>query len=258
MNRQQIDSPLVSVILPVHNAQEYLSASLKSILNQSYTNLEIIAIDDFSSDHSYSILEEFARKDSRLIISRNVKRYNMAITLNRALKKVTGQFIAFMRAEDISHKDRFLKQTAFLKINKKVVAVGSQCYLLDRNGKRIGKTTFPVEKLSIYQKPIHGVSVQFEGLMINRLLIPKDLLYFHTNKHPFMYSDIIVKLLQYGEVNNLPIYLHMHRRYTPDRQNKARDLVTTARMWLRSEALFGYRPSLKSFVFPLLRIKMAP
>lgn len=257
MNIEQTESPLVSVILPVRNAQKYLSLCLTSIFEQSYTNLEIIAIDDFSSDRSYSILQQFAMKYSRLNLSRNVKRYGPAITLNRALKKVKGQYVTFIKAEDISHKDRFLKQISFLLKNKKVVGVGSQCYFINETGKRIGKSEFPTEKLHIYQKPFHAVSIQFEGLMINRFLIPNDLLYFHTDQQPFIYSDILVKLLKYGSLENLPFYLFMHRKFRIDKPSKTYNFLTTARFWLRSEALFGYRPSLRSFVFPLLRIKIA-
>lgn len=253
--QQDQNLPLISIILPVRNAGRYLQACLESISQQTYRHFEIIAIDDFSSDESFTILNTFRKKEKRLHIFRNVKRYGPAITLNRALKKAQGQLIAFLKAEDISHKDRFKKQLAFLQGNKKVVGVGTQCYFLDENGKRIGKSIFPTESLQIYQKPVHGISVQFEGMLINRLRIPKDLLYFHTNLHPFLYSDILVKLLQYGKLANLPYYLYNHRKFGTENRTKLKQLLLTTRLWLRSETRFGHRPALKNFMFPLLRIK---
>lgn len=253
----QIASGLVSVVLPVRNDEEYLTRCINSILKQSYTKFEIIAIDDFSTDRSYAILENYAKKDKRIVISRNVKRYGLAISLNRAVRKAKGQFICFMKAQDSNNIDRFSKQIDFLFSHKKTVGVGSQSYFVNKSGKHIGKSNFPIEELAIYQKPIHGVTMLFEGLIINRFLIPKDLLYFQTDRHPFIYSDIIVKLLQYGKLANLPTHLYTHTKFDLEKPNKLREAFTTARLWVRSEALYGYRPSLRSFVLPLLRIKMS-
>src|SRR5579872_2430352 len=94
-------TPLVSILLPVHNAQEYLEESLQSLLSQTYSNIEIIAIDDFSRDHTYQLLKEYRKKDKRLVIRKNVKHYGLRLTLNRCVRHVKGQYIAFMNPSDI-------------------------------------------------------------------------------------------------------------------------------------------------------------
>src|SRR3989344_7911438 len=172
------DKPLVSIILPVHNSQQYLSECLSSLLRQSYKNIEIITIDDNSVDNSYKILRSFARKDKRIRTIRNIKRYGASITLNRLIKRAKGEFIAFMDAQDVSLKDRIKKQLTFLKENSEVVAVGTQCVFIEGKNKRIGKSNFPKHNQDIYQSPLHGVSMQFETIMINRNLLPKDVLKF--------------------------------------------------------------------------------
>ena len=88
--------PLISILLPVHNSEKYLSDCLKSLLSQTYKNIEIVAIDDKSSDKSYRILNQFKKTDKRVRVYRNVKRYGIAITLNRLLKKSKGSYLAFM------------------------------------------------------------------------------------------------------------------------------------------------------------------
>ena len=123
------NKPLISIILPVHNSSEHLRECVRSLLSQSYKNIEILAIDDDSKDGSYKILREFTRKDKRFKVKRNVKRYGIGITLNRLIKKAKGDFIAFMDAEDVSTKDRLKKQLLYLKSNPQVVAVGTQCFL---------------------------------------------------------------------------------------------------------------------------------
>ncbi len=255
---QLINQPLVSVILPVRNAEKYLMACLDSLSSQTYNNLEIIAIDDFSVDDSYTILKNYRKIDRRIKIFRNVKHYGMAVTLNRALKKTRGQYVAFMKAEDITYKEKLIKQVAYLEGERKTVAVGVQSNFTDEQNKRIGKSEFPTAHLDIYKKPLHGVSVQFESIMINRHLIPKDLLYFHTNQHPYLYADILVKLLQYGKLANLPYYLYNHRKFGIEKQRtNFKEIIMTIKLWFRSEALFGYRPDLRTLFSPLLGFKVS-
>jgi len=66
-------NPKVSVIMPVYNTEKYLSEAIKSILNQSYRDFEFIIVDDFSTDTSYKICEEYAKKDDRIRLYRNEK-----------------------------------------------------------------------------------------------------------------------------------------------------------------------------------------
>ena len=84
--------PLVSIILPVFNSEKFLHFCLKSLIRQSYKNIEIIAIDDNSKDNSFKILKSFRKQDKRLHVSKNIKKYGFPVCLNRALKKAKGQF----------------------------------------------------------------------------------------------------------------------------------------------------------------------
>jgi glycosyltransferase involved in cell wall biosynthesis len=106
--------PIVSFILPVHNSERFLRDCLMSLKRQSYRKTEILAIDDMSSDSSLTILKEFAKKDKRIRVYRNVKRYGIGVTLNRLIKKAKGDFIAFMDSNDISSSERIKKQLEFL------------------------------------------------------------------------------------------------------------------------------------------------
>jgi len=245
--------PLVSVLLPVHNASTTLAECISSLLNQSYKEIEIIAIDDFSSDKSYSILNSFKKKDKRLRIYKNVKRYGITVTLNRLTKKVKGSFIAFMDTDDISSPNRLRKQLNFLLQNSDVVAVGSQCTFIDEKGKKIGRSDFPIENSLIYQNPLHGISMQFETVLINKTLLPKDILKF-TGSNPFIYSDIFMKLMPYGKFANLEDFLHFHRNdpkiYLSDVK---RNIVSLIKLWIKSKAMYDYTPPLRSFFSPLIK-----
>lgn len=240
--------------MPVHNSSEYLSDSLKSLVSQSYKNIEIIAIDDYSRDNSYKILRKFARKDKRIKTFRNIKRYGISVTLNRLTRRAKGTFIAFMDAGDVSAKDRIKKQLEYLLSNPEVVAVGTQCIFIKENNKKIGRSKFPKENRYIYSSPLHGVSMQFETLMINRAMLPKDLLRFNANSYPLIYSDILIKILPYGKFSNLGNYLHLHRShpnvYFSDLRKNAFSFI---KLWIKSITLYNYNFKIRSFFAPLIK-----
>jgi glycosyltransferase involved in cell wall biosynthesis len=248
------NKPLVSILLPVHNCEHFLADCLISIVKQSYRQIEIIAIDDNSSDNSLKVLRSFAKKYKKVRVYRNIKRYGIVITLNRLLHKAKGDFIAFMSAKDICGRQRIKKQIEFLLGNHGVVAVGSQCRFVNNKGRIIGKSDFPKENQLIYASPLHGISMQFETVLINTALIPRDLLRFQANSHHFVYSDVLMKLLPYGKFANLPQYLHHHRNdpkaYFEDLRSHS---ISLFRLWIKSIANYDYQLSIKSFFTPLIK-----
>ena len=147
--KQKEKNPLVSIILPVYNGSNSLSDCLKSLLRQTYKQIEIIAIDDHSNDESYKILRSFRKKDQRLRISRNVKHYGLTVTLNRSLKRAKGTYIAFINARDTSSQHRISSQLTYLLRHPKTAAVGTQCFFINEQKKRIGRSTFPADCASI-------------------------------------------------------------------------------------------------------------
>ena len=108
--------PIISVILPIHNAEKTLKETLDSLICQTYKNFEIIAIDDGSKDSSLSILNKYSKQEPRLrIISRTNK--GLPHTLNEGIGLARGKYIARMDADDICLPIRFEKQIAFLEKN---------------------------------------------------------------------------------------------------------------------------------------------
>jgi len=257
----KINKPLVSILLPVHNCERFLSDCLKSLIAQSYQQIEIVAIDDKSKDQSLKILKSFAKKyppagrqGKKLRIYKNIKRYGIVMTLNRLLKRARGDYIAFMDAADISSRSRIKKQIEFILNNPGVVAVGSQCRFMNEKGKYIGKSDFPKENQFIYKSPLHGISMQFETVLINTTLIPKDLLRFQASSDYFIYSDVLMKLLPYGKFANLPRYLHYHRNDPKEYFFDLRiHLASLIKLWIKSIANYDYQLSIKSFFSPLIK-----
>ena len=95
----------VSVIVPIYNASEYLSRSIESILNQSYDNLEIILIDDASTDDSKDIIKKYALKDSRIRPIYSEVNQGVSRTRNMGLKSASGDYVMFIDSDDYIVKD---------------------------------------------------------------------------------------------------------------------------------------------------------
>lgn len=244
--------PLVSIILPVCNASIHLSACLESLIKQKHQHIEVIAVDDNSKDTSAKILRRYRKLDNRIKVYTNVKRYGLAITLNRALRRAQGDFVTFMNPHDVNSVWRIKKQLDFLVQHPKVVAVGTQSVVIDDKGNYGERTQLPIEHERIYSSFLQGLTVQLETIMINRRRIPRDLLYFAHNTYPFVYIETFVKLFQYGKITNLfqHLYYHRNKPVNATTTSNSKRIIKLAQLTVKSIAMYDYRPSFRSFLSP--------
>ncbi len=119
-----ITIPLVSVVLPFYNSEATLAGAIDSILNQSFSEFELLLIDNNSSDNSPIIAQDFGRRDKRISILLEC-RQGVDFAMNCGLKNARGKYIARMDADDISHPERLKKQVRFLNENSDYGLVGS-------------------------------------------------------------------------------------------------------------------------------------
>lgn len=239
---------LISVILPVYNAAPYLPAALISILNQTGVNLELIAIDDHSTDESWDILKVFVQTDKRLKISRNSRNHRIAYTLNRGIKQARGQFIARMDADDISLPGRLKKQLHFLKNHPDVVIVGGQCQTIDSHGDRLGTKKFPTSNRAIRDMLYTNNPLQHPAVMINRALLPKNFAWYNTNFPPAEDLDLFFRLGAYGRYANLPNLILKYRQYPLSQtyKNPKNTFYFTQKVRQYAIAHYGYIPTTKA------------
>jgi len=246
---------VVSIILPVYNAGEFLPQCLESIKRQSYKSIQVIAIDDKSRDNSYSILKKFQKRYKSLEVYKNKKRYGLAVCYNRGLKRARGRFITFMNPNDINSLNRFKRQVNFFTNNPKSVAVGTQYTNIDKKLRKLERSNLPKDHDVIYDTLLSTSSLFPETLMINRELLPKDLLYFTSTKPTFMFAEILVKLFQYGKVSNISHSLYFHRvgikRYTRS-SSRLRHVISMTKLWIASRANDNRLP-LRSLFPPLVK-----
>ncbi|MDX6188203.1 glycosyltransferase family A protein [Flavobacterium sp. Fl-318] len=118
-------TPEISVIMPVYNAGNFLAESIESILKQTFTNFELIILNDKSTDNSLEVISNYQRNDSRIIIINKDINVGPANLRNEGLKIAKGDFIALMDADDIALPTRFEKQIAVLKNNPEIGVCGT-------------------------------------------------------------------------------------------------------------------------------------
>lgn len=125
--------PKVSILLPVYNAEKYLSDCLKSLLNQTFHDFEIIAINDASTDKSLSILKQYAEQDKRIKVFSNESNLKIVATLNKGLELASAPLIARMDSDDVSFPLRLELQYEFMKKHPEVDICGTAVQILGTN-----------------------------------------------------------------------------------------------------------------------------
>ena len=109
-----MDKPLVSVIIPAFNAAEYIRQTLNSVLAQTYQAMEVIVVDDGSSDATGAIVEEFVKKDARVQLVRQ-SNAGVGAARNTAIRMARGEYIAPLDADDIWFPEKLEKQVACME-----------------------------------------------------------------------------------------------------------------------------------------------
>lgn len=128
-------TPKISVIMGIYNCAKTLPEAIESIVNQTYSNWELIMCDDGSVDDTYSVANEYKLQyPDKIILVKNEKNMGLNYTLNHCLENATGEYIARMDGDDISLPDRFEKELNFLLEHPEYSIVSTPMQYFDENG----------------------------------------------------------------------------------------------------------------------------
>lgn len=158
--------------MSVYNGMPYLKEAVKSILNQTYKNLEFIIVDDASSDGTWRYL--ISLKARRIKLIKNKKNLGLAASLNIALWQAHGDLIARMDADDISLPERFERQVEFLLKNPSIDLCGTWADLIDGNGIVVGEKKYPISD-NLMKKALAWYSPIIHPTLMTRAKVLKKL-----------------------------------------------------------------------------------
>ena len=128
--------PVVTVGIPVYNCENFIALAVKSVLNQTFTNFELIITDDGSTDDTLKVLRQF--NDSRISIIADGKNNGISYRLNQQINLAKGRYFCRMDGDDIMFPDRLERQVAYLESHQDVDVVGSPAVIIDDENEIIG------------------------------------------------------------------------------------------------------------------------
>ncbi|MCB5196114.1 glycosyltransferase [Deefgea salmonis] len=217
-------SELISVLLPVSSFDEYFPIAIDSILNQSYSNFELIVLVNGVDDHEYEKISAVCCSDFRVkLIRLNLR--GLVFALNYGLELASGKYIARMDADDISSSDRFLKQIDFFSKNPNFSVVGGRVELIDENGNLLMKKfNFYKTNAEIYNVLPYRNPLCHPGLMFVR----QSLIDIGGYKFSFMSEDheLFIRMMRAGyEFFNIDYPVLQYRRHGAQITNSSKSFT---------------------------------
>lgn len=218
--------PKISVILPYYNARVYLKEAVDSILEQTFTDLELILIDDGSDDGSSQIVEPIV--DKRIVRMKNETNLGLADSLNRGIDIARGEFIARMDADDISLPSRLKAQIDYMEKNPAVGILSTAYREIDQKGSVVGRQANPKNHNLIAWMFLFGNPIMHPGVLMRRDCVVE--VGGYQLKGPAQDRELWLRLLGKTKFVNLPEELYIKRYHSASvtagrrRQRRAKQL----------------------------------
>jgi glycosyltransferase involved in cell wall biosynthesis len=195
--------PLVSIVLPVFNAEPYLQAALASMLAQSFTDWEMICINDGSRDRGPAMLDALAEREPRVRVVHQ-ENVGLVTTLNRGIELARGALVCRMDSDDIAMPDRLARQVAFLRDHPEHVAVGGAILKIDADSDPLG-----IERLASEHDDIEQALLQRRTGMFHPTTTIRRSALLAVGGYRSQYEwvedhDLWLRLALRGQLGNLP------------------------------------------------------
>jgi len=160
-------APLVSIVVPVYNTEDFIQACIDSILNQTYSNWELIMIDDFSSDGSFGICQKAASRDNRIKVIQKETNGGALESRNRGIVESKGQFLCFLDSDDTFETTKIEKQVNFMLKNQYEVSF-TMFQRITEDGGFMGAGNVPFTSKISYRQLLGNPQFSIITLMIDR------------------------------------------------------------------------------------------
>lgn len=214
--------PLVSVLMPAYNAEKYIVEAIESILNQTFTDLEFIIINDNSTDSTEKIIEAYSQKDNRIRYICNPVNLGISKTRNLLINEARGQYIAWLDSDDVAQEQRLQIQFSFLKENNYTM-VGSSLVIIDKASNALGWRHYPkpykeIKNSALLSNPFAQSTVMIESRVAKAFKYNEQLEVCED-------YDLWLKIIQEHRVANMPEALTKYR--ITDSQSKTIKLKKT-------------------------------
>lgn len=171
---------LVSIIVPVYNAEKYIKDTIGTVIQQTYTNWELLLIDDCSKDNSESIILDYAKKDKRIRYIKLEQNGGAAVARNKGIEEAKGKYICFLDADDKWANEKLDKQLLFMKENSCEFSFTSYQFA-DKDCAPVGAVV-NVPKTINYKQALKNTTIWTSTVMFDMSKLTKDNIYMPNVK----------------------------------------------------------------------------
>ncbi|MGF0071743.1 glycosyltransferase family 2 protein [Streptococcus orisratti] len=168
----QIESPLVSVIIPMYNASSFIEETIQTVLQQTYSNIEIIVVDDCSTDASYDVVSQLCQQHENISLLQNRKNSGVGFSRNAGVRHAKGRFISFLDADDLWLPDKLEKQVKFMLQNQYPFTFTAYQFA-DESGHPVRKPIQVPMKIS-YKEALRNHTIWTSTVMLDLDVLTKE------------------------------------------------------------------------------------
>ncbi len=217
---------LVSVCINAYNAEKFILKTVESVLNQTYKNLQVIIVDDCSTDNTYDLVKSIS--DDRVEIYKTALNGHMSFACNEALRHVKGDYVAHLDADDLWVENKIEKQVAFLEQNPEYAACFTYAEIIDENGDVCDESYDDFRKLFVFENRSRAQMYRFLFDNSNKLCHCSALVKTDIVKKVGAYDNTILylqdydywmRLLTISSIYILPERLTLVRRHSTNNSN---------------------------------------
>ena len=208
-----MSSPSVTVLMAVYNNGPFLQEAIASVLAQTLPDLELLVVDDGSTDGGWETITAAAASDRRVVARRRPVNGGASRALNEAITLARGRFITRQDADDVSLPTRLLEQVAFLEASPDVAGVGTQAALIDEAGTRLTETSFPLDGDEIARVLPESMCFVGPTVMARRSTWQAAGLWFDDELSGSEDYDLCLRLSEHGRLANIPSPLYLYRQH---------------------------------------------
>jgi glycosyltransferase involved in cell wall biosynthesis len=202
-------APLVSVVMSIYNDEKFVKNSIESMLAQTFSDFELIIVNDGAIDSSAEIISLF--NDPRIVLISQENK-GLASALNLGIMSARGEFIARQDADDVSEKYRLENQVRFLQENPNIGIVGCDAWIIGEEGYRIQKTTFPADDHSIKEMLFKKEENPFiHGAVMFRKDIAEKVGFYRSEFKKCQDIDLWLRMAEITTLANIPNALYSWR-----------------------------------------------
>ena len=198
-NQTLIATPKVSVLMTCYNAASTIEESVRSVIAQTFTNWELVLVDDLSDDNSMELIEMLG--DTRIKIKKLPTRHRRTKALNQGFNLCRGEYIAVLDADDIANPTRFEKQVRLLDTEPSLVGVGTWFTNIDEHGRELSRSEFSSDPTAIKRSLAYNSRLVHSSMMYRR----ESAEAFHGYDEKFDYAQDFALWLSLSEVGALTV-----------------------------------------------------